>query len=103
MCSREEDIETDTGLVHSLKVRLKGQGQGWGTPFLFLNAALQHGRARPRAVGRWRPRLIHRIMRSGLQLCQPQHMGLELGSRAEPECARMAQPVWPERRTSAHG
>eukprot|EP00962_Isochrysis_galbana_P014804 scaffold4239_cov129-Isochrysis_galbana.AAC.1 len=32
-------------------------------------------------------------MRSGLQACQQQHRGLELGSRAEPECARMAQPV----------
>eukprot|EP00962_Isochrysis_galbana_P056905 scaffold29050_cov112-Isochrysis_galbana.AAC.3 len=40
-------------------------------------------------------------MRSGLQVCQPQHTGLELGSRAEPECARVAQPVWPERTTSA--
>eukprot|EP00962_Isochrysis_galbana_P046395 scaffold18666_cov116-Isochrysis_galbana.AAC.4 len=41
-------------LVHttsiSISCEFRGQGQGWGTPF-FFNTALQHGRARPRAVG----------------------------------------------------
>eukprot|EP00962_Isochrysis_galbana_P010105 scaffold2802_cov110-Isochrysis_galbana.AAC.6 len=84
---------------HDTPRTLGGQGQGCGTPF-FFNAASQHGRARPRAVGALATVTnISRIMRSGLQVCQlstttttprTTQGALTCGSRAEPECARMA-------------